>query len=515
MLSRSRAALWLGLLVGNLLLIWPVYQNWPATWVHDEAYVVLGAQRWLRGEWPYRDWLTHLSPGSYCLTVPWFWLWGDGQLGTRSLMGLVAALQGLLVWQLARPLRGPDRVLAWMCWAVLGLLEIPILNYHWFSVLWYSLAVVCARAWVEGRRWAAAGVGAAIALSGWTLQSEGLAGVLFLAAVWLLWRPAGLGRALGSLLATSLVLWSPFLPWAGLVLEQNVLFMTGHQKSNTFAYSWSELSPSLEAARLSSWNADPVGFSYAWLLVFWRGLKYNALPLLVALAFWRTRRAEQRPQQVVLVGLLLLAMANLNRQTLHYCAYLLPLGFPCMIWELSHWPGFRRWRWLLFGLLVAFWGLQARLFQRDNLWAVETPAGRYWSDDRNQRLAHQLLGSWLETARQAGQEVVCWPYLPALYSLWRMPNPLPEPVLYPTEVGLEEARRAAQILAQKKVDWMIFIPVDGATAARERKIRANEFDALQREFYQVLTQDYGLAQQVSILQLLRRRPTAGERPGTS
>lgn len=514
-MTRSKLGLGLALLVVHLLLIWPAYRNWPSTWMNDEAYVVLGAQRWLRGEWPYRDWLTHVSPGSYCLTAPWFWLWGDGQLGTRSLMGLVAAVQGLLVWHLARPLTGINRTLVWLCWAVLGLLEIPILNYHWFSLLSYTLAVASARAWVEGRRGAAPWLGAGVALAGWSLQSEGLAGCLLVGAVWLRWRPPGLTRVIGALLATSVLLWLPFLPWVGEVLEQNVLFMRGHQSSANFAYSWSELLPSLEAARLSSWQADPCGCSYAWLLVFWRGLKYNALPLLVILGCWRARRPEQRSQQVLLLGLMVLALANRNRQTLHYCGYLLPLGFPCLIWELSHWPGFRRWRWLLVSLLLAFWGLHGWLYMRDNRWAVETPSGTYWSDDPNQRVGHQILGSWLLEIRERGQQVVCWPYLPALYSLWKMPNPLPEPVLYPTEVGLPEAERAARILANGQVGWMIYVPVDGATAARERNLDPAQFNSLQQQFYEILSRDYELVQRVSILHLLRRRGQAGARPGTS
>ena len=504
-MTRFKLGLGLALLLGNLLLIWPAYQNWPSTWMNDEAYVVLGAQRWLGGQWPYRDWLTHLTPGSYSLTVPWFWIWGDGQWGTRSLMGLLAALQGLVTWELARPLKWTDRMLAWLCWAVLGLLEIPILNYHWFSLLWYSLAVVSARWWVEGRKHAAACFGAAVALAGWCLQSEGLAGCLLVAAVWLRWRPAGLPRTLGALLATSVLLWLPFFPWLGQVLEQNVLFMRGHLSSASFAYNWSELAPSLEAARLSSWQADPCGSGYAWLLFWWRALKYGALPLIVVMGCWRARRPEHRSQQVLLLGLLVLALANRNRQTLHYCGYLLPVAFPCLVWELSHWPGYRRWRWLLVGSLLSFWGLQGWLYARDNRWAVETPAGTYWSDDPNQRLGHQLLGNWLEQIRAKGQEVVCWPYSPSLYTLWRMPNPLPEPVLYPTEVGLPEAERAAQILQARRVAWMIFIPVDGATAARERDLKADDFNTLQQQFYQVLAHDYDLVQQVSILHLLHRR----------
>lgn len=494
------------LFLANLVLLWPTYRNWPITFLHDEAYVVLGVQRWLQGEWPFSDWLTHIAPGSYCLALPWMALFGTDQWGTRSLMGVLAALQGLVVWELARPLQPWARGLAWLCWATLGMMEIPILNYHWFSLFFFSLAALAAREWVAGTRRADLALGLGVALSGWSLQSEGLAGLFLIAGCWLGFRPPGLARVLASLVVSSLVLWGPFLPHAGEVLEQNVLFMRGHQSWNRFHYSWAELGPSLEGARQSSLAADPAGASYAWLLVLVRAFKYCGLAPLLGLAALRLWRSPQREVSCLLVATLALGLANFNRQTLHYSAYLLPLAFPLMLWEISHWPGFRKMRWAGLATLLSFCLLDGYLWQRDNVFPIETPSGRYWTWDRGQQQGYALIDSWLAQPRRENQEVLCFPYEGALYSLWHLRNPLAEPVLVPLECDLRTAQEAAQRIDQRKVPWILFVPLNGEVLAREHDIDPAHYEALQQEFYRVLTAHYEVVQQVDILQWLRRNP---------
>ena len=92
-MSRGAALL---LLAINFLLTVPYWSTYFG--MDDEAVTVLGATRLLRGEWPYYHWDTRHTPGSYLLSALYFGVFGSDRLATRSLMGLIAALSGLLVY---------------------------------------------------------------------------------------------------------------------------------------------------------------------------------------------------------------------------------------------------------------------------------------------------------------------------------------------------------------------------------------------------------------------------------
>lgn len=71
--------------------------------MEDEAVTVLGADRLLQGEWPYLDWDTRHTPGSYFLCAGWFLVVGTSMFSVRMLMVFVAALLGLLQYRLVLP----------------------------------------------------------------------------------------------------------------------------------------------------------------------------------------------------------------------------------------------------------------------------------------------------------------------------------------------------------------------------------------------------------------------------
>lgn len=490
----------------QLLLLLPLYSGWPDTFLQDEAYVVLGARRMLEGELPYRDWFSYLSPGSYCVSVPWMALLGSGQLGTRSLMVLISALQGLVVWQLTAPLSRAWRALAWLLWATLGIMEIPILNYHWFSLLWYSLATLAARSWVGGSQRAAVATGVLVALAGWTLQSEGLAGVLLLVVTWAVFRPPGLLRALLGLLIASLVLWGPFLPWLPQIWQQSVLSLADHLDWAHFPYSWSELTPTWEAARASSPVADPLGFSYAWLLFALRTLKYGAVPLLVLASLAQGWRTKNRDLQRLVLSLVVLGWANRNRQTLHYLGYLLPLAFPLLVHLLASLP---KGRWLRDGLAVLtllFALLGGLLWLRDCRVPIDTPSGRYWSTEPYQQKLYSILGRWATRCAQDPGGALCLMYQPSLYQLWYVRNPIGPMALVPYQTRPETVREVARQLDAQATPWILFVPLPPEAIAFEHpRVDAREFDRLQHEFYQILTEHYQVVENADVLQLLHRR----------
>lgn len=498
--------MWFLLVALQLLLLAPYYTGWLDHMFQDEAYVVLGVRALLKGTFPYRDWYSYLSPGSYFQALPWMSLAGTGQFGTRSTMALLAAAQGLVIWRLAGPLSFSWRGFAWLVWACLGMMEIPILNYHWFSIFWFSLTVVAARRWVRGEHRFAPWVGAGVALAGWSLQSEGLAGVLLIAACGVLFRPPGLARAWLGLLGASLLLWGPFLPWLPEIWQQSVLSLKAHQRWAFFRYNWSELTPTWEAARASLPGADPLGWSYAWLLFLVRSLKYGALPLWVGLSAVQAWRSRDRDLQVLALATILLFLANSNRQTLHYLSYELALAIPLCAHQLYHLP---RGTWVRNGLAVlvmAFWTANFCIWQRDAKIPIDTPTGRYWTDSVYQRRLYEILGGWATLCGQDPRGALCQEYQPHLYSLWNIRVPIAEITLVPLQASLESVQQAARRLDEQEIPWIIYVPSDpAATAAEHTRITAEEFARCQAEFYQTLTQHYEVAEQVDVLQLLRRK----------
>ena len=58
----------------------------------DEAVCVLAVQRILSGELPYRDFTSDICPGSYFLSLPYFFCFGFSPQSIRALLALVAAL---------------------------------------------------------------------------------------------------------------------------------------------------------------------------------------------------------------------------------------------------------------------------------------------------------------------------------------------------------------------------------------------------------------------------------------
>ena len=63
----------------------------------DEAVVVVGSQRILSGEGIYRDWDTHLSPGSFLLGALWFGLWGFQAPSTRLAFACIFGLTAVVI----------------------------------------------------------------------------------------------------------------------------------------------------------------------------------------------------------------------------------------------------------------------------------------------------------------------------------------------------------------------------------------------------------------------------------
>lgn len=490
---------------------------WSFTLINDEAVTALGAQRWLRGEWPYRDWNSRHTPGSYVLTAAWMLIWGEGKTAVRSLALLLGVLQSLLLYDLAEPLRGRARWLPSVAWSAGGMQLFPILSYHWLAVLAFCCTVRSVREWLRAPKLPvqAALVGVSVALCCWCLQSEGLAAVALVAGVGVAVRPRGwVGVLLGFAVASAL-LWLPFLPSWSEVLEQNFSAMDRHLAFNRFPFSLRQLQPWWLSLQGSSPGGDPLGWSFAlasWGAALWRYAAFYPLLLAASLRAWKQ---GDRDRGLLCWAAICLTLANANRQTMEY------LSFPGAVWLLVALGEVARWdrRGRLAGALTAALVLQGALFQlvgwRDARFPIAAPAGLFWSDDPAAAEIYNQLGGWIQREGLRGQPVLCVPYQPCLYSLWGVVNPLREPVLLPISYSAEEvaAAMARRDRPGHEVLWQIFTPLSPDAMAAVYNVQPEQFALLQTALLQRLAAGFQVSERFRGAVLLKRagdsRPPAG------
>jgi len=466
--------------------------------MNDEAVTVLGARRWLNGEWPYRDWHTRFSPGSYALAAAFFLFTGVNQAGTRSLMLLLISLQGLVLFELSRGLPGKLRYLPWLLWSLIGIQEFPIFNYHWVSVLAFSLLTLAARYWLErGTSRSAAGVGGCLALCGWILQSEGLAGTLLVAlAAWRGGRQKGV--VVASTLLCSVLLWCPFLLQGSQVWQNNGAEMSLLLRFNFNPYGPSHLLPPFLGAWQSSPGGDPLGWAHAWALALVYAFKYGGFYLILAIHLWRQRGAPSA-EQVLGWACLALALANANRQTLEYQSFLCPIWFVIAVSVL------RRAVWPVLALVLLHWTLNLAVESRDRRFAITTPSGVYWTSEEWEAQAYNKLGQWIRGLVVPGQEAACLPYQCCLYTLWNLPNPLAEPVLIPLSYPLASFEQAHQRMLHRKTRWLIYTPLSPEGIASTYRVPAAQFAEAQQAAHQVLVADFHLRESLGGMELWELR----------
>lgn len=462
--------------------------------INDEAVTVHGAQRWLVGEWPYWHWITRQTPGCYALTALFFAFFGDSQPATRALMLILASLQGLVIFHLSRPLSGWRRFAPWLLWCWLGLIDFPILGYHWMSVLNFTVVVAFCQSWVARQPRAAAGLGLALASGVFFLQSEGLAGLVLTGFCWLRWRPPGLGRLAAWLVGSSLLLWMPFLPVLPVIVKASVLDMKPHLLFNRHPYAWADLIPMIQGARASSAAGDPLGFCYIHLKVFVYCFKYGLLYVVLALSLWRQRKMRSADEAILAVGVACLVAVNLNRQTLEYGSYLLPIWFILSVRLAGRGTA------LVLGLCGLFWLLNLAVWWRDCRTPIATPAGVYWTEESWAGRAYGRLGEWAALVTPA-QAALCLPFQPCLYTLWHLKNPSPETNLIPISRARSAFEETARLLDQQEVPWIIYTPM----TPHDCNADPVEFQKAAEEMLAILTTHYELRDEFGGMKLFQRR----------
>jgi hypothetical protein len=161
-----------------LLYLWPLrdFLSFNA----DEGITLASAERILRGQVPYRDFFTFVTPGSPYLMALWFKLFGTSFTVARSVLLVFAGVFGALTYQLARRIGSRSSALLAAALLVFGCLPSRFFVLHnWDSTIFALLAIYCAQSLLDKpSRAFSCLLGCTTALTFLTEQSKGAGLVL-------------------------------------------------------------------------------------------------------------------------------------------------------------------------------------------------------------------------------------------------------------------------------------------------------------------------------------------------
>ena len=481
---------------------WGCYQD-----MDDEAVSVLGITRLLAGEIPYRDWTTRHTPGSYFLSLPFFFLFGNGALATRAWMAVVSSLTGMTLQAASEQfLTGRLRYLPWLVWTCTGLLDKPQLNYHWFGCLFSCVTLWLILLWVKSpqpNRLPYA-VGLVAALSSWMIQSNGASSWLMIVLVWLRLRPPGLLKVIGAYLVTQLLLW---LPWAAFwpqVWENHVDILGRHLQFNRQPYSWRYLGDLFRGYQNLDWGRQPVLALSAWSYLGHQclqyGLFYLAIFVHLGVAEWR----RDRVRRALAYACLAWAVTTGYCQTIGYLAYAAPafwLTAAALVPVSGRWLAY-----LWMALELAGWGLRAGSMAEVFRYPCVTRAGSYWCANELEAQELRTLHAFVEEHCPPQSQVLAYPYLTRLYTTENLKNPIADPILLPWLWSDKAFQDCKQRLAQQRVPYLFYRPLSGeAIHSDYPSVPAQEFEVAAERAWSSISQDYEPVWQGQIFQIWRRR----------
>lgn len=425
----------------------------------DEATgVVLGAVRLLQGELPYRDWAIRHPPGSSFVAAIYFLVFGSGQWGTRSLMGLVSALTGLAIFRCsAKVVAGRLAYFPWLLWTCGGLVHKPVLNHHWLAALATAVTTWFCLEWALEKR-GAVKVGVGCALTSWFLQSNGLTALLMVALLALRYRPPGVARLGLSYLATQALLWAPWLPWASALWANHVDCLQRHVLFNSHPFSLHYLSLHFEALRHLDLGQRTVhrlaGWGFLFRLTTHYGLFYLVTLGAPLLAEWRKDRAPAALAYCCLAWAL----------TTGYCQDPSYLSFAGPAFEMALLVWLARANRVLVclwaGLEVLAWAALAGSIALACRHPVQTRCGTYWSADPREAEALNLMHAFLEAHATAGSKVLAYPYFSRAYTLEKLTNPIPQPILLPWLFPEKDFANCLAVLKREQIGYILHRRLD-------------------------------------------------------
>ena len=480
---------------------WNFFDN-----IQDECYGVLGAQRLLQGEWPYRDWTCHHTPGHYLLSALWFGVLGIDKLTIRALMAVTASLQGLVVYGISRrTLKGPIVYLPWILWTCGGISQQGTLSYHWTASLFTSMTVLLCIIWSQsGSRKAALAAGGAAALTTWTLQSEGLATILMLGLVGGRLKLAKQRYAWLSFGLTSLVLWAPFLGSATAIYQQAIGQALSVAGANRFSYSWRPLLRAWPELKQIPLLQQPLVATAAWSLFFHNVIRYGLFHPIYLLGLAVAERKRDRSAQALAWCGLAWMLVSFSRASFSYLAYLSPLTYclaaylasrlPRAVWFAGVWAGAE-----VIGFLARGW-----VWQQASTLPIPTRIGTYWTENPAVQSNQRQIFQWCQVYLPPGSRALGYPYLPSLYVLFQLRNAIPEPILNPLLYPDPVIEAANRRLADPPLEFVLVQRLNPEEMASEFATTARSYQDLSDRQEALILRGYSRFQGTPQLGLYRR-----------
>ena len=142
------------LLIALAIFLFACVYLWPlrdfTSFNADEGITLCGADRILRGQVPYRDYFSFVTPGSQYLMAFWFKLFGTSFVVARSVLLVYAGIFGGMTYFLGRRLYSRSTALFSAALLVLGCMPFRLLAIHnWDSTLFAVLAIYCSQRALE------------------------------------------------------------------------------------------------------------------------------------------------------------------------------------------------------------------------------------------------------------------------------------------------------------------------------------------------------------------------------
>jgi hypothetical protein len=436
----------------------------------DEGIYLAGAERILRGQVPYRDFLNITGPGSFWLQAAIQKLLGSTLRQARlALVFDLAILTALVYWLTAR-LTG--RNFALVIAATFFALETRPLfrmyvNHRWDSSAFGLLAVALVFAGSENPR-ALTFVGAGIAAAAAAWVTPSLLLLLVLLGMWLLMvqelRRQSLPYILGitsiSLLAGGVL----FFQGALLPMFRDLFWTSRHYPAaNAVPYGYGAIVPGglraiLAGAKASAFVARATGFLSVVLPV--------VLPIAVY-AGWLARRLlrKQMDQQEKLATLLMLAsfgfvISTYPRWSADQLLFIAPIFYVLAAYLLS---SVLRGKVLCIAATALALGLAIASFSYSVLHIrsepeIATRIGRVRASTSDQAII-KLASSRV----RPGDSLFVYPYLPMVYFLTGAQNPTPYSFLQPGMMQTSDYEAALSALRARPPQWIFYFALPLAT----------------------------------------------------
>ncbi len=485
--------------------------------IQDEMFVVECSSRMMRGEYPYRDYVTRFMPGANWVLNGFFRTFGENLVAVRLYFILMAGfLAASLQWFSMKLLPRGWSELPTALFLCVGIQAWPMLSFHWDATIFSLLALATLAPARTPKRLLGAGVLCGITVL--FLQTKGLATCLG-GGLMLLLEPIPFRarlRHLGLLIAGAAAPGILFVLWLALngLTEAFFFRAVGFNASRYLVLHRAPLdfSPLGQDLAIVAQGVQNLGQPTwdAWADWFWKASSFAAVDFLkfggyypvllggAVLAGIQARRKPWSPQVTAFVGLILvLLLASLfdfgrpNRYRLHFQAPLWDAVLAYLLYTLSG-HARKTARTLTVLILVPFvaQGLAAILSWGEYKYPVDFPRGRLYFGDARLAGHLQQVHALLESSVPPQAPLFAYPQQNVLPWLEAHPNPTRFPETIPVLYAREDFEEVARELTALKVPYILYTPLDPHLNGDYPGVKPEDFEREQNWARDLLAQEY-------------------------